>query len=181
MLASTNRGGGRMIEDANRSGGMRRTSVLAFLLLAALVTACGGGGGGGGGSAPVYVPPAPAFVPTASARDVTTANAMGVFVSDANNSVTVVAPNASDNSTPVNARKVAVETTGSAAPILLGTNSVNSCAFNPLSGKIICSGVFGSINVIPAGGRSATVFASGASSQNHYSGGACANCGVSID
>jgi hypothetical protein len=95
----------------------------------------------------------------------------------ADKTVTAYVPFGSDDNNTHGTAKVVIE--GASAAAVINTDRVNSCT--PVNtGQVLCSGQTGTIDLISANG-SVSIFQSGASSGNAYTGGDCTVCGAEVD
>ena len=114
--------------------------------------------------------------------DRTSANAPGVVISGTN--VTALVPFGSDDTNPVNAARVPIESASGAlaASSIITTDRVNSCAVFASTGASMCSGQSGTVDFLAGGATTATrVSDNFTDGGNEYTGGDCAGCGIAVD
>ena len=127
-----------------------------------------------------------ALIPAGGAKiafaDRTSSNAPGVSISGTN--VSALVPFGSDDSNPVDAANVPIESASGtlAAPTIITSDRVNACATFVSTGVSICSGQSGTVDFLASGAISANVVSDGISANpNEYTGGDCAGCGIAAD
>jgi hypothetical protein len=123
----------------------------------------------------------PAGGPKIAFADRTSSNAPGVVISGTN--VNALVPFGSDDSSPVNAANVEIESASGtlSAPIIITTDRVNSCAQFASTGAAMCSGQSGTADFLASGATASTIVSDGVSGSVEYTGGDCAGCGVAVD
>ena len=127
--------------------------------------------------------PSPSATPTPSAQppgtsDKNSANAPGVIISGT--TVTAYVPFGSDDNHTRGVAQVVIENASTLpSPAVINTDRVNSCT-PANTGEVLCAGQTGSIDLIAPNG-SVSIFSSGASNGNAYTGGDCVVCGAEVD
>lgn len=124
----------------------------------------------------------PAGEPKIAFADRTSSNAPGLSISGTN--VSALVPFGSDDSDPVDAAKVPIESASGtlAAPTIITSDRVNACATFLSTSVSICSGQAGTVDFLASGAISANVVSDGVSANpNEYTGGDCAGCGIAAD
>ncbi len=119
--------------------------------------------------------------PAVAFADRTSANAPGVVISGTN--VTALVPFGSDDTNPVDAANVPIESASGTltAPTIITTDRVNSCAVFASIGAAMCSGQAGTVDFLTSGATTATIVSDDVSGGNEYTGGDCAACGIAVD
>lgn len=124
----------------------------------------------------------PAGGPKIAFADRTSSNAPAVSISGTN--VSALVPFGSDDSAPVDAANVVIETASGTlpAPVIITTDRTNACATFASTGAAICSGQTGTVDFLASGATKSTVVSDGVSAPGiNYTGGDCAGCGVAVD
>jgi hypothetical protein len=119
------------------------------------------------------------LVPSLPPQSCMTGSSLSAIVDNVNKVVTAYVPNGSWGEPATGISVFAVEGSGSDTTIATGSDVINTCAGNSLTGEVVCTS--NGTNVYLINGTATKTVTSGANASEHFSGGDCQTCNVAVD
>ena len=120
------------------------------------------------------------LVPSEPPQSCMTGSSLSAIVDNVNKVVTAYVPNGSWGENTTGISVFAVEGSGSDSTISTGTDVINTCAGNSLTGEVVCTSNGTNVYLIN-GSATPTTVQSAANASEHFSGGDCQTCNVAVD